>query len=85
MQSPHDTSRGHSYHRHQHSLSSTHSPSYPDHHHSGQAVGYHHPTAPNVQLQRPYGTPQDHIHSGMRVSTLSQYLTYLKASSYGDQ
>lgn len=62
MQSPHDTSRGHSYQRHQPSLSSTHTPNYPDHHHSGQPVGYHHPV---VQLQRPYGTPQDHLHSVM--------------------
>lgn len=69
MQSPHDTSRGHSYHRHQPSLPSTHSPNYPDQHHSGQAVGYHHPVMSNVQLQRPYGAPQDQLHSGMRVLT----------------
>ncbi|KAI9455475.1 hypothetical protein BJY52DRAFT_644987 [Lactarius psammicola] len=65
MQSPHDTSRGHSYQRHQPSLSSTH---YPDHHHNGQAVGYHHPVMSNVQPQRPYGTPQDHLHSVMMAS-----------------
>jgi hypothetical protein len=65
MQSPHDTSRGHSYQRHQNSLPSTHTPHYTDHH--GQAAGYH-PVVHNPQIQRPpYGTPQGHLHPGTHI------------------
>ncbi|KAF8268607.1 hypothetical protein EI94DRAFT_1130890 [Lactarius quietus] len=70
MQSPHDSSRGHSYHRHQHAVSSTHSPNYPDTTTAASPQAIIMPPCPMPIAETLWG-PQEHIHSVMATSNPS--------------